>query len=141
MSKIKRIGEDNYIKEEYTHQDELNEDNQKIINLLKNYVKVPQELCDNLVLGSKIKYITNEGMFRYGGVLIKNGFPDYIVLLNPFKKITWSVNLKKNNIFMEDLRKIQKEKQEKDNLYKLYNAGMLRIKDEDEDENESDEEN
>ena len=53
----------------------------------------------------------------------------FIVLLNGYKKVTWSVNLRKNNIFMEDLRVKQKIKKEKDNLYKLYQAGLLRVKD------------
>ena len=51
-------------------------------------------------------------------------------MLNGYKKLTWSVNLKKNNIFMEDLKEKEKEKREKDNLYKLYKAGMLQIKEE-----------
>lgn len=132
MSKIKRIAEDNYVKTESTLHDELNEDNKKVIELLKDHIRVPYNLCGDLILGSKIKYITNEGLFRTGGILTKNGYPDYIVLLNPYKKLTWSVNLKTNNIFMEDLRQKQKEKAEKDNLYKLYTAGMLRMKENDE---------
>lgn len=132
MSKTKRIGQDDYVKETATFQDELNEDNQKVISLLKDHIRVPYNLCGDLILGSKIKYITDGGLFRTGGILTKNGYPDYIVLLNPYKKLTWSVNLKTNNIFMEDLRKVQKEKAEKDNLYKLYNAGMLRIKEDNE---------
>lgn len=137
---IKRIGQDNYVKDETTYQDTINEDKDKVIELLKDYVRIPYEFCEHLVLGAKIKYISNEGYFRTGGILTKNGFPNYIVLLNPYKKITWSVNLKKNNIFMEDLRKVEKEKKEKDNLYKLYNAGMLIVKDKEEEGNNSDRE-
>lgn len=137
---FKRIGQDNYVKDETTYQDTINEDKDKVIELLKDYVRIPYEFCEHLVLGAKIKYISNEGYFRTGGILTKNGFPNYIVLLNPYKKITWSVNLKKNNIFMEDLRKVEKEKKEKDNLYKLYNAGMLIVKDKEEEGNNSDRE-
>ena len=132
MSKIKRIGDDNYVKPEYSKHDELNEDSEKVIALLKDHIRVPYELLNDIIVGTRIKYITNEGLFRTGGILTKNGFPDYFVLLNPYKKLTWSVDLRKNNIFMEDLRLKQKEKAEKDNLYKLYKAGMLRIKDDDE---------
>ena len=132
MSQIKRISDDNYIKTEPTLHDELNEDNEKVIQLLKDHIRVPYNLCGDLILGSRIKYITNDGLFRTGGILTKNGYPDYIVLLNPYKKISWSVNLKTNNIFMEDIRQKQKEKAEKDNLYKLYKAGMLRMKEEEE---------
>ena len=126
---FKRIGQDNYVKDDITFQDTVNEDKEKVLELLKDYVRIPHEYCEHLVLGSKIKYISDEGNFRTGGILTKNGFPNYIVLLNPYKKLTWSVNLKKNNIFMEDLRKVEKEKKDKENLYKLYNAGMLVVKD------------
>ena len=137
---FKRIGQDNYVKDETTYQDTINEDKDKVLELLKDYVRIPYDFCEHLVLGAKIKYISNEGYFRTGGILTKNGFPNYIVLLNPYKKITWSVNLKKNNIFMEDLRKVEKEKKDKDNLYKLYNAGMLVVKDKEHEGNNSDKE-
>lgn len=137
---FKRIGQDNYVKDDTTYQDTINEDKDKVLELLKDYVRIPYEFCEHLVLGAKIKYISNDGYFRTGGILTKNGYPNYIVLLNPYKKITWSVNLKKNNIFMEDLRKVEKEKKDKENLYKLYNAGMLVVKDKEEDGNNSDKE-
>ena len=128
---FRRIDKDSYQKETNCIQDQINADKDKVMSALKDYVRIPYEYCPHLVLGSKIKYISNEGLFRTGGILIKNGFPDYIVLLNGYKKVTWSVNLKKNNIFMEDLRVRQKVKKEKDNLYKLYQAGLLRVKGDD----------
>ena len=127
MPELNRIGEENYQKPEITFHDEINEDKDKIINLLEGYIRIPHNFCDKLILGSKIKYISDEGLFRTGGILIKNGFPDYIVLLNGYKKLTWSVNLKTNNIFMEDTRERDKIKKEKENLYKLYKAGVLKI--------------
>lgn len=128
---FRRIDKDSYQKETNCIQDQINADKDKVMSALKDYVRIPYEYCPHLVLGSKIKYISDEGLFRTGGILIKNGFPDYIVLLNGYKKVTWSVNLKKNNIFMEDLRVRQKVKKEKDNLYKLYQAGLLRVKGDD----------
>ena len=127
MPELNRIGKDNYQKPEITFHDEINEDKDKIINLLEGYIRIPYNFCDKLILGNKIKYISAGGLFRTGGILIKNGFPDYIVLLNGYKKLTWSVNLKTNNIFMEDTREKDKIKKEKDNLYKLYKAGVLKI--------------
>ena len=128
MPKLKRIDQDGYVKPDETRQDIMNENKELVIRDLQGYVKVDYEDCDELILGSKIKYITDNGDYRVGGILTKNGFPDYIVLLSPYKKITWSVNLKKNTIFMEDVRKTKKENIEKDNLYKLYKAGLVEIK-------------
>ena len=127
MSRLQRISGDDYIKNKITIQDNLNEDRDTIINSLEGYIQIPYKFCDKLILGERIKYITDEGLFRTGGVLIKNGFPNYIVLLNGYKKLTWSVNLKTNNIFMEDLIEKEKVKKEKENLYKLYKAGMIQI--------------
>ena len=128
MPKLTRIGDDNYQKKDFSLQDEINEDKDKIISSLEGFLRIPYEYCENLVLGSKIKYITDEGLFRTGGILIKNGFPNYIVLLNSYKKLSWSVNLKTNNIFMEDIREKEKIKKEKEDLYKLYKQGVLQIK-------------
>ena len=81
MPKLFKLGEDGYKKPDVTFQDTINEDKEKIIGLLEGYIRIPYNFCDKLILGSKIKYISDEGLFRTGGILIKNGFPDYIVLL------------------------------------------------------------
>ena len=128
---LRRINQDYYQKETISIQDQINEDKDKVIAALKDFVRIPYEYCEHLVLGARVKYISDQGMFRTGGILIKNGFPEYIVLLNGYKKLTWSVNLRTNNIFMEDLRVKDKIKKEKDNLYKLYEAGLLKVKNED----------
>lgn len=128
---LRRINQDYYQKETISIQDQINEDKDKVIAALNDFVRIPYEYCEHLVLGARVKYISDQGMFRTGGILIKNGFPEYIVLLNGYKKLTWSVNLRTNNIFMEDLRVKDKIKKEKDNLYKLYEAGLLKVKNED----------
>lgn len=125
-----RISDDGYVKTGYGLQDEINDDKEKIYEQLEGYIRVPHKLCEYLLQGANIKYINNEGYFRTGGVLLKNGFPNYLVLMNPYKKLTWSVNLQTNNIFVEDLDKKFNENIEKDNLYKLYKEGLLEIKDE-----------
>ena len=120
-----RIDEDQYQKETNSIQDQINEDKDKVIAALENYVRIPYEYCEHLVLGARIKYISNEGLFRTGGILIKNGYPDYIVLLNGYKKLTWSVNLRKI-IFLWKTYVLKKKLKRKDNLYKLYEAGLLK---------------
>ena len=49
----------------------MNEDKNLVIKDLQGYVKVDYEDCDELILGSKIKYITNGGEYRVGGILTK----------------------------------------------------------------------
>lgn len=60
-----------------------------------------QVLCSLQPFKTWIKYInTNNRRFRTGGLLMKVSYPDYIMLVNPGKKLTWSVQLKDNLVFI-----------------------------------------
>ncbi len=73
--------------------------------------------------------------FRVGGLLSKVSYPDYIMLANPSKNLTWSVQLNNNIIYIKDPKEIimkmgdNIEKKRinllKDKLYDLYNRGLL----------------
>ena len=56
---LRRINQDNYIKETNTIQDSINEDKDQVIKALDNFVRIPYDYCEHLVLGARIKYITN----------------------------------------------------------------------------------
>lgn len=67
--------------------------------------------------------------FRSGGLLIKVNYPEYIVLQNTAKKVTWSVQLNENIIYVRDPKIGEEEKKEeklKDKLFDLYKRGQLR---------------
>lgn len=71
----------------------------------------------------------NTNQFRTGGLLIKVSYPDYIVLQNTAKKITWSVQLDENIIYIRDPKIDDQEKKDeklKDKLLDLYKRGELR---------------
>ena len=121
----KRIHEDHYIRPIVTEQDKISMDTDVIYNKVKGFIKLPKENYGDVPYGVWIKYVSYEGKYRNGGILIKNGAPDYFVLKNISKKITWIFNLKKNVIFMEDFKKKQLEKIEKDKLYNLFKNGLI----------------
>lgn len=104
-----------------------------------------------------IKYINMETkQFRTGGFLMKVQHPDYITLANPRTKVSWSVQLNNNIIFIRDPRKNEETTEYdtdtyydtdtftetqtqtqttdneieiiKDKLYKLYLKGQLTTK-------------
>ena len=51
-----------------------------------------------------IKYINVDNYkFRFGGLLYKVNYPDYIMLLNPRDKVIWMVRLDKNILFIKNL--------------------------------------
>ena len=110
------------------------EDNiESLIKKLQNCIEIHQDNYEDLERGVWIKYITSENKYRSGGILILNKYPEYLVLKNPYKKISWCVDLSKNYIFMEDIKKKKEEKIEKDNLYKLYQEGFVKILEEPDD--------
>lgn len=80
-----------------------------------------------------IKYYNlKEKKFRTGGLLMKVD-PDlnYIMLINTKNKLSWSVQLKDNIIFVPNINKTKEkenEKQIKENLYELYKKGLLKVK-------------
>jgi hypothetical protein len=79
-----------------------------------------------------IRYInTNTGQFRVGGLLMKVEYPDYIMLVNNDKNLTWSVQLKDNMIFIRDpsrKEQVKKEQSVKNKLYQMYKNGELKRK-------------
>ena len=85
-----------------------------MISALKDMLECPNILQ---ILGSKLNISLTKLVF------LSEWISHYIVLLN----ITSYLECKrKNNIFMEDLRVRQRR-----NLYKLYQAGLLRVKGDD----------
>ena len=79
--------------------------------------------------GSWIKYITNEGKYRSGGILKQNKAPDYFILKSPYNNKSWSVSLEKNEIYLKTTQNGFDKQIEKNNLYKLYEAGLVQITD------------
>ena len=129
MPKQKRLGEDGYKRPQYTEQDIISSNVGSIKEKLNNFIRVDSNFHKDIPCGIWIKYVTYQGLYRSGGILITNKSPDYLVLKNPSKNITWSVNLKKNYIYMENIKEKNELKVRKDNLYKLWEAGFIEILD------------
>ena len=96
-----KIKNDNYVKPNITAIDLLTPGDIK--KRLINYEKITTECVEILVPSTRIQYfeIMKDNKFRYkpGGAIIKNGYPDYLVLSNG--RISWSVQLKNHIIFKE----------------------------------------
>jgi hypothetical protein len=95
-------------------------------------------------------YNTETKQFRTGGLLFKVAYPDYIMLINTSQKLTWSVQLKDNIIYIPDPRLLHKRQEQakekrkqraeivkqqkqddaiiKDKLFELYKRGKLAAK-------------
>ena len=120
-----------YKRPKVTKQDIISNNIEIFSEKLKNFIEIhPENYCD-IETGIWIKYISKEeGKYRSGGALKLNNAPEYFVLINPYTKLSWSVNLDKNIILMKDIGEMRNKMIEKNNLYKLYQEGLVQILDE-----------
>lgn len=93
---------------------------------LQSFVRVDPKFYEDIEIGSFVRYITHEGKFRFGGKVVINQSPEFLVLKND-GNLRWSINLNNNIIFLKDRATVDREQVEKDNLYKLYKAGYVEI--------------
>lgn len=83
-----------------------------------------------------VKYINKDTkQFRSGGLLMKVVYPNYIMLVNTNKNLTWSVQLEDNIIYIRDpeeiMENVQTKRQDntiKEKLFKMYKNGELQTK-------------
>jgi hypothetical protein len=85
-----------------------------------------------------VKYHGKDNKLKIGGVMIKQEYPKYIMLMNLKSKITWSVQLENNTLYIaenmlsKDSAEIDKTKLKntntKNKLFSLYKDGRLQLK-------------
>ena len=108
-----------------SRQDNFSRD--EILQRLENYIplktmKEKQLLTQLPNFKTWIRYYnTDTKQFRTGGLLMKVSFPDYIMLVNTAKNITWSVQLKNNIIYVPDPKIAQQKEKENGNDKKETN--------------------
>lgn len=136
---LKHISTTGYVRPTQTYQDRLTKDD--IRKRLEGYVPLKtmeekKQLLNMTPFKTYIKYFhVPTRKFRVGGLLLKVCYPDYIMLVNPSKNLTWAVNLKENLIYVPHPKKLeeqalkkQKEKEIKERLFDLYQKGQLTTK-------------
>lgn len=119
-----------YQRPEITQQDIISNNIEMMKDKLKDFVQIHPDNYIDIEIGTWIKYLSHEGKYRSGGVLINNKAPEYVILKNPYTKHSWPVNCEINVFFIKDLSNKREEMIEKNNLYRLYLAGYVKILDE-----------
>ena len=109
-------------------QDKISEDPQLIKEALAGLYYVPQTEVARLPKYIWIRYITNQGKYRTGGILWGNFYPKHLVLLNPKSRYPWRVQIATNHFYIRDNKAKLREKYEKEKLHELYLDGKLEIK-------------
>ena len=119
-----------YVKPQVTQQDIISADIELLKKKLEGYMQLHPDNYEDVETGLWVKYVTNEGKYRCGGILKNNKAPDYFVLKSPYNNISWCVNLQKNICFIKDISFFRDKMIQKNNLFKLYEAGLIKILDE-----------
>jgi len=118
-----------YVRPKKTQQDIISENSELLKEKLKGYTLIYPQHYNELCCGVWVRYITEENKYRSGGVLKHNGAPDYFILKCPYSKKSWSVSLSNKNvtIYIKGSENSFNKMVEKNNLYKLYEAGLVQI--------------
>ena len=119
-----------YVKPPVTQQDIISGDIELLKKKLEGYMQLHPDNYEDVETGLWVKYVTNEGKYRCGGILKNNKAPDYFVLKSPYNNISWCVNLQKNIFFIKDISFFRDKMIQKNNLFKLYEEGLIKILDE-----------
>lgn len=101
-----------------------NVDTKEANEALDGYVpcQSPQELKP----GDNVKYSV-DSVLKGGGLVKTNKYPEFLVLKNKFKSISWCVQLKEPTlqIWAKTQEMETKELEDKKKVWKLYKAGKL----------------
>jgi hypothetical protein len=116
-----------YVKPPITKQDIISNNPDLIKERLEGYIQIDPSNYEDIDTGLWVKYITEDGKYRSGGILKYNKSPDYFVLQSPHKNVTWCASLSKNIFFIKNVSNYREKMIEKNNLYKLYQAGLVKI--------------
>ena len=100
----------------------------KIEEKLKDYKEIKPGKWKDIEINDRMRYISN-GTFKSGGRVKRNAYPDYIVLANDMKNLSWCVQLKDPTLklYIRSFSKIQRETDEMKKIYKDLKDGKIKI--------------
>tara|TARA_A100001015_G_scaffold319471_1_gene442448 strand:+ start:799 stop:1833 length:1035 start_codon:yes stop_codon:yes gene_type:complete len=116
-----------YQRPEMTCQELISSEDDCIKEQFEGFIFIPPKYHQHIEKNTFVRYLTNDKKFRMGGLLILNRAPKYFVLKSSFNCFSWSVDLTKNQIYIEHGKRKKTINEEKTALYKLYQAGLLKV--------------
>ena len=93
---------------------------------LEGYTLLKDNELKDITVGDNIKYSV-EGVLKGGGVVKTNKFPNFIVIKNKYKNISWCMQLTEPSllVWIKTQENEIKENEEKKKIWQLYKAGKL----------------
>jgi len=125
--KLKDISD--YVRPKETVQDKISKNPEELTKKMEGYIQIFPENYKDIECGIWVKYLTEDNKYRSGGILKMNRAPEYFVIKNSFNNVSWTVSLEKNKIFIKGTSNKLEKMVIKNNLYKLYMAGLITIND------------
>lgn len=100
----------------------------KIDEKLKDYKEMKPEKWKDIEINDRMRYFSS-GTFKSGGRVKRNAYPDYIVLANDMKSLSWCVQLKDPTlkIYIKSFSKMKRESDEMKKIYKDLKDGKIKI--------------
>ena len=104
------------------------QDHEKIKKNLENYIHIHDRHYHLIPIFSRMRYIDRtSGDFYYGGIIIANRAPEYILVRGIGFSTTWRIKPEKYTIFIEDPKHRKQVQSERNNLYRLFCEGKLKF--------------
>jgi hypothetical protein len=93
---------------------------------LEDFSELKPGQFKTIQVGDRIRYFVNSE-FRTGGIVKFLKWPEYFVLANYSKNVSWSVQFKEPTlkIWRKSLDKLMKEKDDMKKVYDMYKKGQL----------------
>ena len=130
---------DGWVKQGMSRQDQISHNREEFVKRFEGYVEIKPEEYSDIQPNTPIRYMKHNPNapfqydYRSGGVLVRNGYPDYWVL-KPYdgRGKNWSVPLKgQNKYFRKDDNEIKRAQARNAKLYEKVEAGEIMIMDKD----------
>jgi hypothetical protein len=96
-----------------------------MMDILTGFDKVKMNKIEKLKPGDLIKYRVDK-VLKHGGLLSKNMYPNYLVLVNYAKHVTWCVQLSNPTLilYVKSKERLALDRAEKNNLWKAHTATL-----------------
>lgn len=100
---------------------------------MSKYIGIKDDVLEGLPADGMtwVRYRRPDGKIVGGGLLVKNAYPEYLVLMNPYSKARFSCSVSRNQFFIQ--RSAVKDIKDgilKEQLLREYKMGRLQFDDE-----------
>jgi hypothetical protein len=94
---------------------------------LKEYIEIHPTHYKRIKLYWEMLYKTKDKNEYYNGTIIQIISPTIYILKNKYHQRIWSIDISKYTVLLRDYETVYQENRRKENLWQLYQAGLVTI--------------